>query len=313
MTENAPPSPQAPTAPGETSDLVELLRRVRRLEMVARHNAASWLLGEYLTSIRGQGMVFHESRKYVAGEPARHIDWNVTARTGEPYVKVHLEERQRDVMVVLDVSPSMHTGFRHRTKLELGVELAATLAVAAQEAGDRVGHLLFADQVLAHSRPRGGRPQLFQILRSLLDHTQPWNRPVHVSDPRVAIHALQSERRGRFVVLLISDFIDHDLPDDLRYLRAHHDVSLLHVYDPVEMGSAPVRFAAHAPEGSPDSGHRGFLELGEQEDLATMDRFLRDQAGPLRIATASFATDRSVRSSLDAFFHRKRRLLARGR
>ena len=291
------------------NEVLELMRRVSRLELAARHNAAAWLKGDYLTSIRGQGMIFHESRRYVAGEPARHIDWNVTARAGEPYVKVHLEERRRDVMLVVDVSPSMHTGFQQRTKLEVAIELAATLAVSAVEAGDRVGLVVFADRVLSELRPGGGRAQLFRVLRALLENTEPWQRPVEESDPRVAIHSLQRSRNARFVVLMISDFIDHDLPDDLRYLRSQHDVSLLHVYDPLELASGPVVIQGRSPEG----GNRGTFVLGEGDDPEALRRFFHRHAGRHRIATVSIGTDLPVRAALDRFFHHKRRLQTRAR
>lgn len=288
-------------------DVTALLQRVRQLELVARDNAAGWLMGDYLTSIRGQGMVFHESRKYVAGEPARHIDWNVTARLGEPYVKVHLEERRRDVIIALDVSPSMHCGLGRRTKLELGVELAATLAVAAQSAGDRLGYIFFADALLQDGRPRAGRAHLFRTLKALLEHCKPWERPVAESDPRVVFHALESMGRGRSVVFLVSDFIDHDIPEDLKYAQARHDMSLLHVYDPVEHLQGPVVLRATSPEG----GAVGPARLGG-ESLDAMQEFLRRQAAPYRVAVSSFSTEDSVRHGLSQFFHRKRRQLALG-
>ncbi len=294
------------------SDLTALLGQVHHLELVARKNAAGVLHGDYQTAIRGRGMVFHETRKYVAGDPVRRIDWNTTARLGEPYVKVHLEERQRQVVVALDVSPSMHAGFQEKTKLEYAVELAATLAASAVEVGDRLGWIVFADQVLAEGRPRGGRPQLFRALRSFLEHTGPWTRPVAVSDPRAAIHALERRRRGRFVVFLISDFIDHDVPEDLRYLKARHDVSLLHVYDPVEYAApGPVVFRGIAPEGRPPEGRgRGVtLGPGDTGSLDEMQRFLRRKCGEYRIAYDSFSTALPVRGALDHFFHRKRRQL----
>lgn len=294
------------------SDIARLLRRVQRLELAARRNATGWLMGDYLTAIRGSGLVFHESRKYLPGEPARHIDWNVTARLGEPYVKVHLEERHRDVVIALDVSPSMHGGFSDRTKLETAVELAATLAVSAVDAGDRVGHLVFADRTLDESRPRGGRPQLFRVLRSLLEGCQPWDRPVRVSDLRVVIHALERHRRGRFVVFLISDFIDHDIPEDLKYVQAHHDMSFLHVYDPFELPESdvdrpPVVLRAFSPEGNP--GPPRSLAPGEAGGLGEMQEFLRRQAARHRIAVESVSTTEPVDSALARFFHRKRRQL----
>jgi uncharacterized protein (DUF58 family) len=216
------------------SPLRRLLRDVHLLELIARRNATGLLAGDYASVILGSGLVFHEARKYVQGEPARLIDWNITARTGEPYVRVHQEERQREVIIALDVSPSMHVGYQARTKLEFAVELAATLAVSAIEGGDRLGWVVFADRALETARPRPGRAQLFRGLKAMLVHTGPWRRPVLQSDPRAAVHAIESLRGGRYVVFMISDFIDHDVPEDLRYLRARHDVSLLHLFDPLE-------------------------------------------------------------------------------
>ena len=283
------------------TDVGRLLRQVRLLDLVARRNAASLLSGDYETSVRGQGLIFHESRKYVAGEPARRIDWNVTARLGEPYVKVDLEERQREVFVALDVSPSMHTGFQHRTKLEYAVELAATLAASTIEAGDRLGHVVFADKVLDESRPRGGSVQLFRVLRSILSHVGRWERVVEVSDPRAVVHSIQSRRGGRFVVFVISDFIDHDLPEDLKYFRARHDVSLLHIYDPVEFAErGPAIVRAFSPEGRPSAAP---LRPGATGDLAEMSRFLGQEAGRYGIAVKSFSTARPVGEALGEFFH----------
>lgn len=291
-----------------STDVSALLRQVQLLELVARRNAAGLASGDYRTAIRGRGMIFHESRKYVPGEPAKTIDWNVTARLGEPYVKVHLEERQRDVVLALDVSPSMHAGFQARTKLEHAVEIAATLAASAIDAGDRVGHVIFADQVLAEARPRGGRAQLFRTLRAFVEHAAPWTRPVAESDPRAAVHAVERHRRGRFVVFLISDFIDHDVPEDLKYVRARHDVSLVHVYDPFEYApDAPVVFRGYSPEGA---SRRGALRPGATGTLGEMRAFLRAECGRHRIAFESFPTSEPVRPSLERFFHRKRRQLA---
>lgn len=293
------------------SPLRRLLRDVHLLELVARRNATGLLAGEYASVILGSGLVFHEARKYVQGEPARLIDWNITARTAEPYVRVHQEERQREVMVVLDVSPSMHVGFQARTKLEFAVELAATLAVSAIEGGDRLGWVVFADRALETARPRSGRAQLFRGLKAMLAHTGPWQRAVEESDPRAAVHAIEGLRGGRHVIFLISDFIDHDVPDDLRYLRARHDASLLHVYDPLEYsGPGPIAFEAVAPEGGRRSRR---LRPGATGGLDEVREFLRREAGRYGIAAASLATDRPVAAALGEFFHHKRRLRAGAR
>lgn len=295
------------------SRISELLSRVRLLELMARRNAAGCLAGDYVTSIPGRGLLFHETRKYVPGEPARRIDWNITARVGEPYVKVHLEERQREVVIALDISPSMHTGFQARTKLETGVELAATLAVTAVDAGDRLGMILFADEVVARCRPAGGRRQLFEVLRTLLEHSTPWQRPVSESNPRAAIQAIEEHRSGRYVVFLISDFIDHDVPEDLKYLRARHDVSLVHVYDPVEyLTTDAIRFRARSPEsGAEDGGRVVRIAPGETGTLAEMRSFLRREAARHGIGMTSISTSEDVADSLGRFLHAKGRQVVR--
>lgn len=301
MSSDAPSS----SSPGRVS---ELMKQVRLLEIAARKNAVNWMSGDYITSIRGGGMVFHEARKYVVGESARLIDWNITARLGEPYVKVHQEERQRNIMLLVDVSPSMHLGFQRKTKLEFAIELAATLAVSGIEGGDRVGHILFADRVLAEARPEQGPKQLFRILAELLDWTEPWQRPVEETDPRVAIHALAAHRRGRFVVFLISDFIDHDVPDDLRYMGAQHDVTLLHVYDPFEFAASPLVFTGFSPEG--DSG-TVTMAPGARAPVSETHEFLAAEAARYRIGVESFSTNEPIPIVLDRIFHRKRRQLVR--
>lgn len=310
-------TPPAPAA----GDAGELLRRVRRLELVARRHAAGLLPGDYRTAILGRGLVFHEARRYVPGQPARRIDWNITARVGEPYVRIHQEERQREVVLAVDVSPSMHTGFQAKTKLEVAVELAATLAVSAIDAGDRVGWVIFADRVLDEAPPRGGRAQLFRALRALLAAAAPWQRPVAVSDPRLAIHAVQRQRSGgRRTVFLISDFVDHDVPDDLRYVQARHDVVLLHVYDPLELADGGASAAGPAAGGAaaaddprprlpalaPEGRRRGVFRPGELGSRGEMESFLRREAGRHGIAVASISTAAAVAPSLSRFFHQRR-------
>ncbi len=298
------------TPDNRIEDARQLLRQVQLLELAARRNTANLLTGDYATAILGRGLLFEESRKYVAGQPARWIDWNVTARTGEPYTKVHRQERQRDIFLAVDVSPSMHTGFQAKTKLEFAVELAATLAVSAIEEGDRLGLAVFADQMLGELRPRPGRRQLFRVLRALLDHTAPWERTVAVSDPRTAIHAIQRHRGKRFVVFLISDFLDHDIPDDLKYFSTRHDVSLFHVFDPVEYSAGAAGgalFVGRSPEGSAEQGSAGWLRPEAGEDLATMRRFLETHGGRHRIDSICLSTAQGVAAGLTAFFHRKRR------
>lgn len=301
-----------PSSPPSAARVSELLRLVHLLELAARRNAVNWLSGDYLTTIRGGGLVFHEARKYVDGESSRLIDWNITARLGEPYVKVHRDERQRDIMLLVDVSPSMHSGFQRKTKLEFAVELAASLAVTAIEGGDRLGYVLFADRVLAESRPRSGRKQLHKTLASLLTWTRPWDAHVPQTDPRVALHEVAKLRGSRFVIFLVSDFIDHDVPDDLRYVSPRHDTTLLHVYDPVEAATSfPVVFTGYSPEGAPGGERVTGDAAAEGRSIEKTQRWLRERAAQLGIGVESLSTAAPVRIALDTLFHRKRRQLVR--
>ncbi len=287
--------------------LRKLLAEVRELELVARKNVSSLFTGNYLTTIPGRGLEFHEARRYVQGEPIRRIDWKMTARMGVPYVRTFLEERQREIFIALDVSPSMATGWQEKTKLEVAVEMAATLAVSAVLAGDRLGLLTFSDRVFELDRPRAGKRQLFRVLKKLAAVLGRAPAPCRESDPRRAVHAIQRIRGRRFVIFMISDFIDHDVPEDLKYFRSRHDVSLIHLYDPLEYAPAStLRLAAFSPEGPADLAS---LAPGETGSLEQMLAFLKRQCDKYAIDLGSFSTTDPVAGALTELFHRKRRRL----
>lgn len=284
--------------------LAELLRDVRALELTARRSVAGVLAGEYAARVRGRGMTFAEARKYVPGDDVRLIDWNMTARARETYVRVNLEEREREVFLALDISPSMRTGFQEKTKLDFAVELAATLAVSAEDHRDRLGFLFFDAEVRAFSPPGRGKRNLFRTLREMLNASEGPGNACRESDPRAAIHAIQQMRGKRFVVFLISDFIDHDVPDDLRYVQARHDVSLLHVYDPFEYAQAPpVRFPACSPEGR---RRTGTARPGGAGALSETQAFLRSAAQTYGLRWGSFSVTEPAGRALGRFFHARR-------
>ncbi len=285
--------------------LRELLAEVRELELVARRNVSSLFAGNYLTTIPGRGLEFHEARRYVQGEPVRRIDWKMTARMGTPYVRTFLEERQREIFIALDVSPSMATGWQEKTKLEVAVEVAATLAVSAVEAGDRLGFVTFSDRVFELDRPRAGKRQLFRALKTFAATLGQEPEPCSESDPRCAIHAIQRFRGRKFVVFVVSDFIDHDVPEDLKYFKKRHDVSLIHLYDPLEYpDQGVVRLAAFAPEGPASLAS---LAPGETGSLEEMTAFLERECDRYGIDFGSYPTTVPVGGALMKLFQRKRR------
>jgi len=293
-----------------TAQLSELLGRVDGLELVARRNVTSLRSGAYRSAVVGRGLEFFEARKYVQGESVRQIDWKMTARRDEPWVRRFVEEREREIFLAVDVSPSMYAGWQHRTKLETAVELAATLAVSAVEAHDRLGLICFSDRVHNMLRPQLGRANLYRSLSLLVRHIERGPEACAVSDPRTAIHAIEAHRGRRLIVFLISDFIDLDVPTDVRYLRRRHDVTLLRVCDPLEQPSAdsPVRLPARSPEGNDE---RRWLKLKQMSGQAAMHRSLEQMATAFGITLASVSTRDKVAPFLRRLFLGKQQWMRR--
>ena len=284
-----------------TAAAADLLRDVRALELVARRNVSSIFSGNYRTTIVGRGMDFHESRRYVPGDEIRSIDWKTTARLDRPFVKTFIEERQREIVVALDVSPSMFTGWQRLTKIEAAVETAATLALAAVEQGDRLGWVLFADHADEVVIPRQGRRQLFAALESWIEVVRRGPQTCPGTDVRSAIGAIQGFKGRRLVVFLISDFFDPDLPVDLRYVARRHDVSLLHIFDPLEFGpNPPIPFVARSPEGDFRPGAR---RLDHLSPITEFSEHLKISAARNGLSAQSLSTRAPIGPALDRFFH----------
>ncbi|GBF50638.1 hypothetical protein LPTSP4_21640 [Leptospira ryugenii] len=283
---------------------LDLIRKVRLLDLVSKKNAISLLDGHYLTEISGKGTEFKEARKYVMGESIRLIDWNMTARLGEPFVKVFQEERERNIYIALDISPSMYLGWQERTKIDYAVELAATLAYSAIKSGDRLGYLFFQDKVVAEAPAKRGKRQFYHFLNQMVRYKE--NPPSSgKTDIRAAIHSLQKKKGHRFVVFLISDFIDLDLPDDLRYLVASHDLALVHVYDPFEYTNYKYfRFLGNDPE---NPMHNAFVKK-EIRSLVEQEAHLKEISSKYGLTWSSFSTNSDPSRMLRHFFESKKRI-----
>lgn len=171
----------------------DILKQIAYLELISKKNAISCLTGSYLTSIRGNGTEFHEARKYIQGESIRSIDWNMTARLGEPYVKIYREEREREIYIALDISPSMFVGFQEKTKYEVALEIAAGLAYSAVMSDDRLGYIFFQENIIEESKAGTGRKQFFQFLnRGLYYKDNP--PPNSKTDIRSVVHSIQKKK-----------------------------------------------------------------------------------------------------------------------
>uniref|UniRef100_UPI0037BEE091 DUF58 domain-containing protein n=1 Tax=Gemmatimonas sp. TaxID=1962908 RepID=UPI0037BEE091 len=207
-----------------------VLRQVRRIEVRTRRLVDSRFAGEYRSLFKGQGMEFAEVREYQPGDEVRSIDWNVSARMGRPFVKRYVEERELTIMLAIDLSGSSRFGTRARFKHDLAIELAGVLALAAVRNNDRVGLMLFSDQV-EHALPaRKGRKHALRLIRDLLT-VQPKGQGTSMT---VAIDRLMRLLPHRSVVFLASDFIADDVEKPLARLAQRHDVIAVTLEDPAE-------------------------------------------------------------------------------
>ena len=208
----------------------ELLAEIRRIEIVTRRLVNQQMAGQYHSVFKGQGMSFDEVRAYAPGDDPRSIDWNVTARTGEPHVKRFVEERELTVLVVVDMSGSMAFGTIGDEKRVIAARLAAMMAFSAIKNGDRVGLVAFTDTVEHYVPPKKGRKHVLRIIDEILSFD-----PVGAgTDLKGALEFVARVQRRKAVVFLISDFLDDGYDRALHVTSRRHDLIPLTVVDPAE-------------------------------------------------------------------------------
>jgi len=214
----------------------EILAAVRRIEIRTRRLVEETFSGEYQSVFKGTGMEFREVREYVPGDDVRTIDWNVTARTGDPFVKLFEEERELTVMLAVDVSRSGFFGSGERTKVEVAAELCGVLAFAAIANKDKVGLVMFSDRVEKFIPPAKGKTHVLRLIRELLTFT-PEGRGTDINEP---LRLLGSVLKRKATVFLVSDFWTDDFSAKLSILTRRHDVVAVRVRDPRESQLPPV-------------------------------------------------------------------------
>jgi len=211
-------------------DTKELLKKVRKIEIKTRRLSDNVFGGEYHSAFKGKGMMFSEVRQYQFGDDVRNIDWNVTARYNEPYVKVFEEERELTLMLLVDVSGSEWFGTRNQFKNEIITEIAATLAFSAMQNNDKTGLILFSDEVELFIPPKKGKSHVLRIIRELLEFRPKSNK----TDLANALKFLSNVMKKKAIVFVLSDFIDDDYENTLRIAAKKHDVTGIRVYDAAE-------------------------------------------------------------------------------
>ncbi|MFH0991971.1 MAG: DUF58 domain-containing protein [bacterium] len=208
----------------------ELLKKVRQLEIRTRGLVNQVFSGEYHSVFKGRGMAFSEVREYQIGDDIRTIDWNVTARFDHPYIKIYEEERELTVMLVVDLSGSQFFGSHGQLKRDIAVELSAILAFSAMKNSDKVGAILFSDQIEKSIPPRKGRSHALRIVRELISY-EPRRTKTSLKS---ALEYLNHVLKKRSIVFVISDFIDTGYETALRIAGKRHDLIGITLLAPLE-------------------------------------------------------------------------------
>jgi uncharacterized protein (DUF58 family) len=248
----------------------ELMKQIRRIEIRTRRLVDDSFAGEYHSVFRGRGMEFNEVRPYLAGDEVRTIDWNVTARMGQPYVKQYVEERELTVMLMVDASGSGDFASEGRFKRELAAELAAVLSFSATTNRDKVGLMIFTDKVELYIPPRQGRSHVLRLIHELLAFEPEGTG----TDLKLALDAMNQILKRRSVIFLVSDFID----DADRYRKSlfmtnrKHDVIAVDLHDPLETDIADVGMLAL------EDAESGDLVWVDTSDPAWRQHFARETA-----------------------------------
>ena len=299
----------------------ELLATVRRVEVRTNRLVNDMMVGAYLSHFKGRGMDFEELREYIPGDEVRDIDWNVTYRMGRPFVKRYREERELALVLALDVSASSAFGSLRRTKREFAAEVAGTLAVSAARNSDKVGLLLFSDQVELYLPPRKGRRHILRLIREML-----FFKPKHTgTNIPAGLAFLNHVLHRRSIVFLLTDFlhsfggkqgvgnqqgIGRDALQEVGLTNARHDLVCLHLHDPRESilppaGLLTVEDAETGELVELDSSRgavRYKVAATNAERLAELDRALR-RAG---VDTLRFSTAEDFAQTLQRFFETRR-------
>src|SRR3970040_268388 len=208
-------------------DTKELLKKVRKIEIKTRRLSDHIFSGEYHTSFKGRGMTFSEVRQYQYGDDIRAIDWKVTARYNEAHVKVFEEERKLPMMLMVYISGSESFGSKNQFKKDIVTEIAATMAFSATQNNDKIGLILFSDQIELYIPPKKGRSHVLRIIRELIE----FEPKSHKTDIAQALKFLSSTQKKKAIVFMISDFMSEDYEQTLKIASKKHDITGIRVFD----------------------------------------------------------------------------------
>ena len=285
----------------------ELLKKVRKIEIKTKGLSKHLFSGEYHSTFKGRGMSFSEVRNYQYGDDVRNIDWNVTARTGSPHIKVFEEERELTVILLIDVSQSSFFGTREQFKNEILTEICALLAFSAINNNDKVGVIFFTSKIEKFIPPKKGRQHILRIIRELIDF-QPTDKGTDLGN---ALEYFTNVIKKRSICFILSDFITTGYHNPLRIASRRHDVIGVHLYDPREKELPNIGLIRAL---DPETGKIGWLDTASknvrrnyEEWFANNLHYFKSNFLKSGADTVSIQTDESYVNALLKFFQKRQR------
>lgn len=294
-------------------DTAEILKKVRQIEIQTNKLVSETFAGEYLSAFKGQGIEFAEVREYTPGDDVRAIDWNVTARTGVPFIKKYNETRELTLVIACDVSASQRFGSVDKLKQETAAELAALFAFSAMRNNDKVGLLLFSDKIELFVPPKKGKKHILRLIRELVAF-EPQGRG---TDMALALKTLVQVLRRQGILVLISDYLSplEQFEKPLKLAAKKFDLIPVVVTDKLERGLPAC--AACMTVVDPETGQEGTLALTAamnqslQEDARQRTEKLTKLFNPLKVEPITVDTAQPAADPVIAFFRRRTRQLKR--
>lgn len=265
-------------------ETAELLKKVRTLEIKARGLSTQQFVGEYHSAFKGRGMSFSEVREYQYGDDIRSIDWNVTARMNHPYIKVFSEERELNVILLIDISGSGAFGTTHALKRELITEIAAVISFSALNNNDKIGAIFFSDKLEKFIPPRKGKQHILRIIRDLLEF-EPESRRTDVS---VALKFFRNAIKKRSTAFLLSDFMSPDFSEALKITARKHDLVALRITDPAEETLPAVGLV---PFTDPETGTWRWVDTNNKKTMTAYKAASLKRRDQLRATFLKSRTD----------------------
>jgi uncharacterized protein (DUF58 family) len=283
----------------------EILKKVKRIEIQTRGLVNNFFGGEYHSVFKGRGMTFSEVREYQPGDDIRLIDWNVTARSGNPFIKVFEEERELTVFLIVDISASGAFGSESQLKKNIGAEIASVLGFSAIKNNDKVGLILFSNEVVKYVPPKKGKSHVLRVIRELL-YTKPNGNGSSIKD---ALEFLMKVSKRRCVVFLLSDFLNDKFWNSIRIANRKHDLIGIKIYDPYEINLPDIGMIKVE---DPETGSMFWIDTSFEPDLKQMNNNnikslvdLEKQSAKIGLDIISISTTEDYVDPLMKFFKKR--------